>query len=206
MTLHNIFRRRHAPDIVGPVGQITGTREETGLVIRGGHPDGAPEWVWRENDLMKHWWPGFSCRHIDDDDTIPSGAFSWSGRLKPGIYEDLEWDITAVCLGINGRNSDWSGAIAIYFTNPSGNQIVEALGYRPACMLLDSQWHPILCNLRPVRLRNCTVAEAVWHAFRLCHTIEQICAGRLPEDILRDNRYMSNWENEDFPIPFSSQQ
>lgn len=196
MSLHN-----RIPDIVGPHVSHTENPQEPLLVVQSTHPDGPPEWVWREDNLMKALWPQFSLEIADDNSICPK-SFCWSGKLKPGIYQNLEWDITAVCLGLGDGRSDWSGAIAIYFINPSGRQVIETLGYKPACMLFDAHQNPILCNIRPIRLQNCTVAEAIWLAFRFCHTVEQMCTGHHPENILRDNRFMSNWENENFPIPY----
>ena len=156
-----------------------------------------------EKRLMSRFWPQFHLEVIESAEGHYNGATCWSGKLKPGIYEDTEWEILAIYLSAGNGDGDWNGAIAIYFLDPSAEQIVETLGYQPTCMQVDADGTPILGNIRPIRLQNTSAAEAIWHAFRFCHTIEQMCVGMLPEGTLQSNDYLKNWENENFPQPIT---
>lgn len=148
-----------------------------------------------EKNWMAHYWPNFQLEAIEAEGYYKN-ALCWTGKLKPGLYEDTEWEIMAIYEGIGGGNGDRNGAITMYFVNPTAEQIIETLGYRPSCMLSDADGTPVLCNMSPIAPHNTTAAEAIWYAFKVCYTIERMCLGQLPDDTLRDNEYLAHWENE----------
>lgn len=143
-----------------------------------------------EKAQMAQRWPQFQLEVIDDGDSPHHGSTCWSGKIKPGIYEDIEWELLVIYQGVGGGQGDWNGAIVVYFINPQDTQIVETLGYQPACMQRDSDGTLTLGNLRPIILSNLSAAEAIQHAFRVCQVIELMCIGRLPENTLRNNNFL----------------
>lgn len=159
-----------------------------------------PDTFEREKKLMAHFWPQFQLEVIEDKGCYQCST-CWSGKLVPGIMEDMEWEILVIYNAAGGGDGDWNGAVTVYFLDPTASQIIETLGYRPACMQLDCDGTPVISNIRPIKLEDISAAEAIWHAFRFCHTIEKMCAEELPENLLRDNNYLTNWENESFPHP-----
>lgn len=143
-----------------------------------------------EQMMMRHHWPDFSLEVIDDSLSPFHGTTCWSGKLKPGIYEELEWEILVIYNGVGGGYGDWSGAITVYFISPSVEQIIETLGYTPVCMQEDNDGVSILNNLRPIQMPNLGATNAIYYAFTFCEAIEKICVGQLPEDTLRTNDYL----------------
>lgn len=143
-----------------------------------------------EQMMMKQHWPDFSLEVIEDCTSSFHGSTCWSGKLKVGIYEDMEWEILAIYNGIGGGDGDWCGVITVYFMSPSVEQIVDTLGYTPACMLNDNDGTPTLNNLRPIQVPELGAADAISYVFAFCEAIEKICVGQLPEDTLRTNDYL----------------
>lgn len=140
----------------------------------------------REKGLMNDNWPDFQLEVIDDSQSPLHGATCWSGTIKPGFHGDMEWELLVIYLGVGDGHSDWSGAISVYFLNPTDNQIIETLGYVPPCMLRDSDGTYLLGNLRPLMTNDLSASAAVDFAFEFCSIIERMCEGELPEDILRE--------------------
>lgn len=143
-----------------------------------------------EQMMMKQHWPNFNLEVIDDSSSPFHGSTCWSGKLKVGIYEDIEWEILAIYNGIGGGSGDWSGLISVYFISPSSEQIVETLGYTPSCMQKDSDGTQTLNNIRPILTKELGAADTIMYVFTFCETIEKICVGQLPEDTLRTNDYL----------------
>lgn len=144
----------------------------------------------REQIMMAQHWPDFQLEVIEDQSSPFHGSTCWSGKLKPGIYEDMEWEILAMYQGIGGGCGDWSGAITIYFIDPSCEQIAYTLGYTPVCMQMDNEGTKILNNLRPIPLSTLSAAHAIQYAYTFCEIIEKMCGGQLPEDALLTNDYL----------------
>ncbi len=146
-----------------------------------------------ENNFMAENYPDFSLRVLEDPNSSLDGSLCWHGIICPGIMEDMKWEIILVYQGVGGGKGDWSGAMSIYFADPTFDQIIETLGYVPKCMKKDADSSFTLLYYDLNKRDNSVIKQTMLIAENFCESIEKMCIGELPENFLSD--YISLSDN-----------
>lgn len=182
--------KKGRPLKLGSSGNVTG-QEQTKLVTQEGKL--AVQWYEADTELyqdereaMCDFFPQFELQKINDSSSRWNNCLCWVGALKPGVLEDVEWEVMAVYRP-NHPTPIMGGSVCVYLLDPTIDKVYEALGYWPHHLIKDGEGGKYLCTTRSEDISNGTyVTSAVqtltW-AVKWLTALELVMTGDLDENL-----------------------
>lgn len=180
------------PVEVGRNGSVTDKNGQSSLQIAPGKLaygrwyEDDPDLLDDEIDTMRQVFPWFALGTMDD----ASKRLYWQGTLRPGVDpRGLEWEVVAI------YNNDFptprmGGAVRVFLLNPTIQQVIDSLGWRPHHLLYDSNDGTYLCTTRAEDMHagsqfeyETTAAQALTWAVKWLTALELVMAGDMSKEL-----------------------
>ena len=154
-----LTRKRLAEDLaagrevsVGSSGDVTGKEQATLKVQRGKL---AAQWYQYDKELfqqeisaMRKHFPQFEYGFYNDPNSHYNGCMYWRGTLKPGILDNVEWEVMALYTP-NHPEAVMGSSVHVYLLEPSIDDVLAALETSWILHLLrDQDGSTYLCTTR----------------------------------------------------------
>lgn len=168
------------PLSLGSSGDVTG-KEQTKLITQEGKLaaqwyEADPELLEAEKVGMRRFFPQFDLQVVDSPESRYHNCLCWVGDLKPGIMDDVTWNVMAVYRP-NHPTPCMGGSVCVYLVDPGMDQVKAALGYVPHHVLNDGR----------------VVCICVLLALRICHTEDTRPLLCRPSHGQSNGLRLSNW-------------
>lgn len=182
--------KKGKPLKLGETGDVTG-QEQTKLVTQEGKL--AAQWydndsalLQGEKEAMAQCFPYFRLYKMNDPSSRWHNCLYWRGILRPGIYDNTEWDVMAI-YHPNHPNARMGGSVAVYLIDPSIEDVRNALelpgGQYPHHLINDGEGGKYLCTTRAEDMSNgyavTTAAQTLSWAVKWLTAFELVCTGDL---------------------------
>ena len=182
--------RAGKPLKLGQSGDVTG-KEQTQLVTQKGKL--AAQWYDYDKELledeisaMNECFPQFRLEKIEDPSSRWNNCLCWVGTLKPGIFEDTEWEVMAIYTP-NHPQARMGGSVCVYLLDPTIENVKEVLGYYPHHLIPDQEGGKYLCTTRAEDMSNgdyvTSAVQTLTWAVKWLTAFELVCTGDLSEDL-----------------------
>ncbi|MGM9697765.1 MAG: hypothetical protein ACI3Y0_03880 [Prevotella sp.] len=136
---------------LGQSGNAMG-EEQTKIVAKKGKL--AAQWYETDKELledeiaaMNEVFPQFKLQKIDDPSSRWHKCLAWIGVLRPGIVDDIAWQVMAV-YSPNHPVAQMGGSVCVYLLDPTVEDVTAALGQRPFHLINDGEGGYYLCTAR----------------------------------------------------------
>ncbi len=174
------------PVELGKGGDVTG-KEQAEMLTQPGKLashwyEYNPQMLQDEKDLMRQSpFSNFELCKLGD------GSLCWLGTLKPGVMDNVEWEVMAV-YPPNFPTPRMGGVVRVYLRQPSVQNVIEALGYTPHHLLRDNDGDLYLCTTRAGDLTNTstsysTAVTTLALAVKWLTALELVMVGELSEEL-----------------------
>ena len=138
-----------------------------------------PGLLMAEKAAMNRYFPGFTLDKLDD------GRLAWVGKLKIGILGGNEWYIMAV-YNNNHPYQVMGSSVRVYLIEPNIDDLINALGWRPLHLLLDSNNQLYLCTAEAGNIKtgkeNTSAAGVIAWAVKWLMSFELVLSGELTKE------------------------
>lgn len=179
---------------LGESGDVTG-KEQTKLVTQAGKLaaqwyDNDPALLQEEKSAMAHFFPYFRLYKYSDPSSRWNNCLYWRGTLRPGVYDNTEWDVMAI-YHPNHPQAQMGGSVAVYLIDPSIEDVRNALelpgGQYPHHLINDGEGGKYLCTTRAEDMSNgygvgtavTSAAQTLSWAVKWLTAFELVCTGDL---------------------------
>jgi hypothetical protein len=178
--------KKGKPLKLGETGNVTG-QEQTKLVTQEGKLasqwyENDPDLLQGEKDAMEQCFPYFRLYKMNDSTSQWHNCLYWRGILRPGIYDNTEWDVMAI-YHPNHPYARMGGSVAVYLIDPSIEDVRNVLGEYPHHLINDGEGGRYLCTTRAEDMSNgyaiTTAAQTLSWAVKWLTAFELVCTGDL---------------------------
>ena len=181
--------REGKPIEIASSGDVTGqTGEKPKLVTQPGKLaytqwyERDPQRLADEKELMHETFPQFELGKLED------GRLYWNGSLKLNVLPNgWPWEIAAIYTNDHPQ-AVMGSSVRVLLLNPSIEQVIDALGYRPHHLLYDEQDGTYLCTTRAEDVSvgtsyETTAAQTLTWAVKWLTALELVLAGDLSPNL-----------------------
>lgn len=85
-----------------------------------------PDLLAGEVAAMERFFPNFELCDYDDPSSVWDGCLCWRGKLRPGVYENTEWDVIALYRPDHPA-AIMGSTVMVYLVSPSIEEVYEQL-------------------------------------------------------------------------------